>query len=226
MPGEILLVDDERVVRNGIRALLLSEGYSVRVARDGEEAIREFSASRPNLIVLDVMMPNMNGYRVCEEVRKLDSRVPIVFLTAKDTDADLVRGLDLGADDYVSKTASDEVLLARIRRALIRESEIPGEEGSAIRLGSTVIDIPKCCAKTSDGEVIALTALELSIVKCLVAAKGSVVSNSDILKYMFGDDYVGDSAIVRVHVMNLRRKLGRDGERIANLPRQGYFLAR
>ena len=110
---EILLADDERAFRSGMKALLESEGFAVRTARDGEAAVRKFTERVPDVVILDVMMPRMNGFRACEEIRKTDRRVPVVFLTAKDDEVDQVRALGLGADDYVSKSAPEALLVAR-----------------------------------------------------------------------------------------------------------------
>ena len=110
--AEILLADDERAVREGLKAMLVGEGFSVRTARDGADALAKFAEKRPDAVLLDVMMPKMNGFMACRQMRELDSLVPVVFLTAKDSEADQVRGMGLGADDFISKSAGDEVLLA------------------------------------------------------------------------------------------------------------------
>ena len=120
MDAEILVAEDESAIREGLCALLESEGYTVRAAVDGEDALRLFRECRPDLVLLDVMMPKKNGYAVCSEIRSSDQDVPILFLTAKDGDSDELRGLTLGADDYISKTSSQPVLLARIAAVLNR----------------------------------------------------------------------------------------------------------
>ena len=109
--AEILLVDDERTVREGLKRLLESEGFAVRTARDGVDALAKLSDKRPDAVLLDVMMPKLNGFALCTELRKTDALLPVVFLTAKDSEADEIRGMGLGADDYVSKSAGEEVLL-------------------------------------------------------------------------------------------------------------------
>ena len=135
--AEILLADDERAVREGLKALLVGEGFSVRTARDGADAVAKFSEKRPDAVLLDVMMPKSNGFKACEEMRALDPLVPVVFLTAKDSEADQIRGMGLGADDFISKSAGEEVLLARLRRALARAEAFTaaGREARVIRLG-------------------------------------------------------------------------------------------
>ena len=142
---EILLADDERVFRSGMKALLESEGFAVRTARDGEAAVRKFAERVPDVVILDVMMPRMNGFRACEEIRKTDRRVPVVFLTAKDGEVDQVRALGLGADDYVSKSAPEALLVARIRRAVERARELvagrTADADGCIHLGQTTVDM-------------------------------------------------------------------------------------
>ena len=142
---EILLADDERAFRSGMKALLESEGFAVRTARDGEAAVRKFAERVPDVVILDVMMPRMNGFRACEEIRKTDRRVPVVFLTAKDGEVDQVRALGLGADDYVSKSAPEALLVARIRRAVERSRELvagrAADADGCLHLGQTVVDM-------------------------------------------------------------------------------------
>ena len=114
---EVLVVDDERVIREGLTRKLVSAGFDVRLASDGRAAFQAFLLERPDLVLLDVMMPGMDGYATCEEMRKIDREVPIVFLSALDSEQDQIRGLEVGADDYVSKTASEAMLLARVKKA-------------------------------------------------------------------------------------------------------------
>ena len=116
--AEILVVDDERTVRDGLKARLQGEGFAVRTARDGADALAKIAERRPDLVLLDVMMPRMNGFRVCEEVRRTDGALPIVFLTAGASDGDQVRAIGLGGDDYVSKSAPDAVLLVQTRQGV------------------------------------------------------------------------------------------------------------
>ena len=143
--AEILLADDERMMRDGLKALLAGEGFAVRTARDGADALVRFSEKRPDAVLLDVMMPKKNGFAVCEELRRLDPLVPVIFLTAKDAEVDQVRGIALGADDFVSKSAGEEVLLARLRRALERAEGMKARNlaGRILRLGSVEVDLER-----------------------------------------------------------------------------------
>lgn len=223
--AEILLADDERTVREGLKALLVGEGYSVRTARDGAEAFARFSEKRPDAVLLDVMMPKLNGFKACEEMRALDPLVPVVFLTAKDSEADQIRGMGLGADDFISKSAGDEVLLARLRRALERADAFTaaGKDARIIRLGRVSVDLDR---RTVDGggRQETLTASEADLLRCLASSPGKPFSTDRILSFLRGEGYVGDPAAVRMHVMNLRRKLGPAGAMIANLQNAGYYL--
>jgi DNA-binding response OmpR family regulator len=222
--ADILLADDERVVRNGLKALLAGEGFSVRTARDGVEALAKFAEKRPDAVLLDVMMPCLNGFAVCGRMRDMDPLVPVVFLTAKDSEADQVRGFGLGADDYISKSAGEEVLLARIRRALARAGEMSaaGRGSKTLKLGRVTVDLERGVVSGGGGEM--LTASEVGLLRCLASKPGCPFSADQILSFLRGDGYVGDPATVRVHVMNLRRKLGAAGDMIANLPNRGYYL--
>ena len=130
---EILVVDDERTVRAAYRRLFEGEGYAVRLARGGADALRLFDERRPDAVLLDVDMPDMNGYAVCRELRRRDSAVPVVFLTAMEGDADQLRGLDSGADDYVFKTAANAVLVARVASAIARRDAMLSASGAAAK---------------------------------------------------------------------------------------------
>lgn len=223
--AEILLADDERTVRDGLKTLLTGEGFSVRTARDGEEALAKFSEKRPDAVLLDVMMPKLNGFKACEEMRALDPLVPVVFLTAKDSEADQIRGMGSGADDYVSKTAGEEVLLARLRRALSRCEAFTaaGKSARLLKLGRVTVDLDR--RTVVGGETPeTLTASEADLLRCLASAPGEPFSTDRILSFLRGEGYVGDPATVRMHVMNLRRKLGPAGAMIANLQNAGYYL--
>ena len=223
--AEILLADDERIVRDGLKALLVGEGFSVRTARDGAEAVAKFSEKRPDAVLLDVMMPRLNGFMACEQMRKLDALVPVIFLTAKDSQVDQVRGLGLGADDYVSKSAGEEVLIARLRRAIARAKQMSEQVSGSkmLRLGTVEVDLERRTVSV-DGEKEMLTASETDLLRCLSSAPGKPFSSDEILSFLRGEGYIGDPATVRMHIMNLRRKLGKAGSLIANIPNAGYYL--
>ncbi len=218
---EILLADDERVIRESIKAMLLGEGFLVRLAKDGEDAVAKFSEKRPALVILDVMMPRMNGFRACEEIRKIDQTIPIIFLTAKDSEADQVRGLDVGADDYIFKDVGESIMLARIRRALGRGAVV-GEAG-ILRLGKVSVNLRTF--EIANGEHGAeLTKSELVILKVLSENQGSYISKDALFSVVYSKDFIGDVNTIRTHICNLKRKLGVAGNMIVNKIGCGYAL--
>ena len=210
--AEILVVDDERTVRDGLKARLQGEGFAVRTARDGADALAKIEERRPDLVLLDVMMPKMNGFRVCEEVRRTDGALPIVFLTAGASDGDQVRAIGLGGDDYVSKSAPDAVLLVRINRALDRVGAIAAGgsqlRGNTIRLGKVSVDMRTLSVAEDGREIARLTKTESDILALLDEASGKPLSIDAIISKLRGDGFSCEDAMVYVHVGNLRRKLG------------------
>jgi len=223
--SSILLVDDEAAIRRTFRVLLEGEGHDVRVARNADEALAKLAEARPDLVLLDVMMPGRNGFAVCAEIRRTDKLLPVLFLTAMDAEADQVRGFGLGADDYISKATGDAELLARIRRALDRSAAYASMHGNArtLKLGAAEVDFDRHVVRDGDKET-ALTTSESELLRCLASRRGEMFAANDIFSFLRGDGYVGDPATIRVHVMNLRRKLGRAGDMIANVPNAGYYL--
>lgn len=209
-----------------MKALLEGEGFAVRTARDGQDALDKFTERPPDLVLLDVMMPKMNGFLVCEEIRRRDATVPIIFLTAKDTDADQIRGIELGGDDYVSKDTNDAVLLSRVRRALRRTDNIIGQTATAkIVIGSVVVDVDR--RQIVDGtRVEELTRSEVGLIRCLASQRGEIFSVEKIFAFLRGKGYVGDESAVRAHVKNLRKKLGRAGDSIVTVKTFGYYLVK
>ena len=226
--AEILVVDDERALRDGIKAVLSGEGFEVRTARDGDEALKKIAEKRPDLVLLDVMMPKMNGFRCCEGIRETDRVLPVVFLTAKDAEADQVRGLSLGADDFVSKSASDAVLLARINRALERTNAI-GESvrsasGAMIAIGAVRVDMKTFAVTEKDEEIARLTKTEADMLRFLAAHRGELVVADDIITELRGNGFACEDAMLYMHMCNLRKKLGSAGPMIVNKRGVGYIL--
>ena len=228
--AEILVVDDERIVRDGLKARLQGEGFAVRTARDGADALAKIAERRPDLVLLDVMMPRMNGFRVCEEVRRTDAALPIVFLTASASDGDQVRAIGLGGDDYVSKSAPDAILLARIGRALERVAAIAAcgsqQRGSVVRLGKVTVDMRTLSVSEGGRETARLTKTEADILALLDAANGKPLSIDAIIAKLRGDGFSCEDAMVYVHVGNLRRKLGSAASMVVNHRSEGYVLVR
>jgi len=228
--AEILVVDDERTVRDGLKARLQGEGFAVRTARDGADALAKIAERRPDLVLLDVMMPRMNGFRVCEEVRRTDGALPIVFLTAGASDGDQVRAIGLGGDDYVSKSAPDAVLLVRINRALDRVGAIAAGgsqlRGNTIRLGKVSVDMRTLSVSEGGRETARLTKTEADILALLDDANGKPLSIDAIISKLRGDGFSCEDAMVYVHVGNLRRKLGSAASMVVNHRSEGYVLVR
>ena len=227
--AEILVVDDERVLRDGIKAILSGEGHAVRTARDGDEALRKIAEKRPDLVLLDVMMPKMNGFRCCEKIRETDGLLPVVFLTAKDAEADQVRGIGLGADDFVSKGASDAVLLARINRALERAKAF-GEaarraSGTMIALGGITVDLKTLAVMEEGREIARLTRTEADILKIFNSQRGALIVPDDIITELRGNGFACEDTMLYMHISNLRKKLGVASGLIVNRRGVGYGLA-
>lgn len=221
----ILLADDERIVRTGMRRFLEAEGFKVKVAKDGAEALEKFRAIRPDLVLLDVMMPKCNGFTACSEIRRIDRTVPVVFLTALDSEADLVRGLGLGGDDYVSKSAGEGEKLARIRAALAR-AEAFEEESSAgrIALGRIVADVDALSVTEKGRRIAQLTRTEGDILRVLASRRGNIVSRHELVDALRGAGYACDEGMLYVHISNLRRKLSAAAAMIESERGAGYRL--
>lgn len=227
-PPEILVVDDNfRLLRN-LAARFEREGYRVRTARDGEEALAAIAAARPDLVLLDVDMPRLGGIPTCERIRLKDRLLPVLFLTAYDDDVNAVRAFGAGADDYLSKDSSDAVLLASVRRALERMSALDaGDEseksGRSIGLAGLTIDFDTLtiCGKGVDER---MTRTEADFLYLLNSERGRVFSYGEIFEILRGGGYVGNERTLQSHVRNLRRKLGPACGFLTNERGVGYSL--
>ena len=226
--AEVLIVDDEKALRDSLKIILLGEGFEVRMARDGDEALEKIAEKRPDLVLLDVMMTRMNGYKCCEKIRETDKLLPVIFLTAKDSETDQVRGISLGADDFVSKSASDSVLLARVNRALARSSAIGESVKSAsaatIVLGTVSVDMKSLAVMEKGKEIARLTKTEADILKLLDAQRGELVIQDDIITDLRGNGFACEDTMLYVHIFNLRKKLGSASSKIINKRGVGYGL--
>lgn len=203
---KILVVDDEKLLVKGIKFNLESEGYKVEVGYDGEEAVEIAKNGSFDLIILDLMMPKLNGLEACMKIRQF-STVPVIMLTAKAEDTDKVLGFEYGADDYITKPFNILELKARIR-ALIRRSQIQNQnrESSILASGYITIDTEKRLA-TKDGEQVELTAKEFDLIELLMKNPGRVYSRENLLNIIWGYGYQGDIRTVDVHMRRLREKL-------------------
>lgn len=201
----VLVVDDEREIADLVVDLLTPEGLDVEACYSGREALEAFVRRRPDLVVLDIMMPGMDGFEVCRRIREF-SDVPIVFLSAKDQEVDKVRGLTLGADDYITKPFKPFEFVARIG-ARLRRVRTGDERPSALLAHGVELD-PKTHTVSFHGEELDLTPTEFSILEVLLTRVGEPVSNKEIHQAVWDDVYLPSSAnAVMVHIRNIRRKL-------------------
>lgn len=225
----ILAAEDDKIVRDALAMALEGAGYDVRVCEDGAGALSAYRERRPDLLLLDVMMPRKSGYDVCVEVRKQDAATPILFLTAKSSEEDVVLGLGLGADDFIAKPFKIRELLARISSAL-RRSAAPNEKGSAMagevfNIGDATIDTRRFIVSSEEGEQ-PLTMRELGLLRELAEHPGEVLSRNDIIDSVWGMNYSGGTRTLDQHIVQVRRKLGKKaGGLIETVRSVGYRLA-
>lgn len=204
--GKILVVDDEKDIRNLVSAYLEREGYRVFEAANGSEAIQIARATRPDIIVLDIMLPAMSGLEVLSTLRS-ESDVYVIMLTAKTEEVDKIVGLNMGADDYLTKPFSPRELVARINAALRRMTQRSvSKETHVYRFEHVVLDSGAHRAWV-DGEQIEFTAIEFDLLMTLMAHAGQVLTRDQLLKHVWGGEYFGDSRVVDVHIGHLRKKL-------------------
>jgi len=201
----ILLVEDEESFSDPLSYLLGKEGYGVTVAADGLEAVSEFERAGADLVLLDLMLPGVSGTEVCRQLRAKSS-VPIIMLTAKDSEIDKVVGLELGADDYVTKPYSSRELLARVRAVLRRNAEQTDLAESVIEAGGVRIDVDRHVASVR-GEETALPLKEFELLEMLVRNAGRVMTRGQLIDRIWGQDYVGDTKTLDVHIKRLRAKV-------------------
>lgn len=203
MAKKILVVDDERKIIEIVRAYLEKEGYRVLAATDGEAGLKTWRLEKPDLVVLDLMMPKMSGNDVCRIIRQ-ESETPVIMLTARDELTDKIVGLELGADDYVTKPFEGRELVARIKAVLRRTGQ--RTVAPVLRVGDLTVDTERRQADIG-GRHIELTTTEFDLLKLMAANPGRVFSRSEILDRLQGDTYEGYERTIDSHIKNLRRKL-------------------
>ncbi|MBQ8920671.1 MAG: response regulator transcription factor [Oscillospiraceae bacterium] len=205
---KILIVDDDPNICEVLRTILVKEGYSAVTANDGEDALTKFTAAHPDLVLLDVMMPGMNGYQVMREIQK-KSAVPVILVTAKSEPNDEALGLDLGAEDYITKPIDKTSLLARIR-ARLRKSGQPQPDQSSRRgrvdYDKLTVDMDGYVLRVN-GKVIETPPKELELLYCLASNPNHVYTRDQLLDEVWGFEYYGDSRTIDVHIKRLREKL-------------------
>jgi two-component system, OmpR family, response regulator MprA len=219
---KVLVVDDEPAVRDALRRALTLEGYEVDLAEDGIEGVTAAATRGPDAIVLDILMPGLDGLEVCRRIRESGDRTPILMLTARDEVQDRVAGLDAGADDYLAKPFALEELHARLR-ALVRRST--GSEADVLRFGDLALDT-RTREVTRDGRPIDLTRTEFSLLELFLLNPRQVLSRSQIFDRVWGYDFGPSSNALEVYIGYLRRKLEAGGERrmIHTVRGVGYAL--
>jgi len=226
---QVLVVDDEPNIRELVQVALKFHGCSVTTAATGKEALRQADAAQPDLIVLDVMLPDLDGFEVCRRLRAAGNEVPVIFLTARDTSSDTVTGLALGGDDYVTKPFSVEALVARVRAVLRRASrsahggQPDGDEG-VLRAGDLELDEARWTVHRA-GVPVELSPTEFRLLAYLLRHQGRVLTRAQLLENVWGWDYAGEAQIVETYVSYLRRKLDPLGPPMIHTQRGvGYSL--
>lgn len=216
--NKILVVEDEDILREVITDYLIEDGYQVLEAADGEKALELFQANSVDLVILDIVLPKVDGWSVCRRIRK-SSGIPIIILTARSDEDDSLLGYELGADDYLIKPYSPRILMAKVKRFLEKYSGTADEMlvsagGIVINMGSRLVSV--------DGNTINLTHTEFEILAYLMQNKGIVITREQLISKIWGYDFYGDEKTVNSHIRNLRAKLGSKGSRIVTVIRSGY----
>jgi len=220
----ILVIDDDASISKLVSDVLTEEGFSVITASCGEEGIKKVHRSKPNLIILDLRLPDMNGFQICQTLKKDKnvSDIPIIMLTVKSTKSSTVAGLEMGADDYIVKPFNQEELIARVKTVLRRTGG--GEKVEEIlRYGDILLNLDKHTASLKDKE-IDLTPMEFNLLHILIKKKGHVLNRNFLLETVWGYEYFGTTRTVDVHIGRLREKLAPLGEKIETVEGVGYKL--
>jgi len=224
---KVLIADDDADLLDLMAYALRREGYTVLAAINGQQALQRYEAETPDILLLDVTMPKLNGFEVCRRIRR-EATTPIIMLTARDEEEDIVRGLQLGADDYVVKPFSAKQLMARMK-AVLRRYRTDGyhEPVSQLRVGDLVLDLQAYQA-TKAGKLVQLTPLEFRILYMLAMNEGRVIPYSRLVEYVWGYDS-GDANLLKTHICHIRKKLGLTTEQPGGMRAVagvGYSLAR
>jgi two-component system response regulator MprA len=221
---EILIVDDERVVRKSLTAILEDVGYKVRTSNNGEEALSAILEKRPDLVILDVMMPKLDGFETCRRLRETDSTLPILFLTALETDASQIRALGLGGDDYIFKTATTDVILARVAAAIRRNEQ--REPTGDFSFGSWRIRPSHLEGIRADGLKTTLSEREIAILRQFASHPGEVMLKDWLAETFWSSPEGASYNVLTVTMHRLKAKLPPDGNEITNVRGCGYAYKR
>ena len=227
MSERILLVEDEAAISEPLEFLLGQEGYQVTTVADGAQVLEVFEALRPDLVLLDLMLPNLPGTEVCRQIRSR-SAVPLIMLTAKDSEVDIVVGLELGADDYITKPYSSRELIARIRAVLRRRMDSEYDEPSVLNVGQIELDTDSHVVKIGKVET-PMPLREFELLEILMRNAGSVLTRAQLIDRIWGLDYFGDTKTLDVHIKRLRSRIEVDPkkpQRLVTVRGVGYRLER
>ncbi len=220
----VLLVDDEPALTNLVKMALHYEGWVVEVAHNGREAIAKFATVNPDVLVLDIMLPDVDGLRILERIRESDAYTPTLFLTARDSVMDRVTGLTAGADDYMTKPFSLEELVARLRGLLRRSSHQPAPTADMLEVGDLRVDTASR-EVTRDGATVSLSSTEFELLRFLMRHPRRVVSRAEILDHVWNYDFAGRTSIVDLYISYLRKKIDSGREPMIHTVRGvGYVL--
>lgn len=216
--GKILIVDDDTNICELLRLYIEKEGFTASIANDGETALKMFDTADPDLILLDIMLPGLDGWQVCREIRE-SSKVPVIMLTARSEERDELQGFELGVDEYISKPFSPKILVARVNAILRRTLGTEGED--VMSAGGIVIDKAAHIVKI-DGKSVDLSYKEFELLAYFIENQGIALSREKILNNVWNYDYFGDARTIDTHVKKLRSKLGDKGEYIKTIWGMGY----
>ena len=219
MANKVLVVDDEKLIVKGLKFSLEQDGMQVECAYDGEEALECARKNSYDMILLDIMLPKMDGMEVCQQIREF-SDVPIIMLTAKGEEQDELHGFDLGVDEYISKPFSPKILVARVGAVLKRSNQV---KSSKLECGGIVID-KAAHQVTIDGKEIELSFKEFELLTYFMENRGLALSREKILNNVWNYDYFGDARTIDTHVKKLRSKMGEKGEYIHTIWGMGYIF--
>lgn len=204
----VLVIEDEESFRDALKFMLSREGFDVTLAPNGAEGMKLFDSINPDLVLLDLMLPEVSGTEVCKYIRS-KSNTPVIMLTAKDTEIDKVVGLELGADDYVTKPFSTRELLARIKAVLRRGGEMENDFVGAVEVGPIRMDVERHVLSVN-GEAVSMPLKEFELLEFLMRNSGRVLTRGQLMDRVWGSDYVGDGKTLDVHVKRIRSKIEPD----------------
>lgn len=225
--ANLLIAEDDADVRKWLTIALRSEGHDVRATEDGEEALAAFLAQRPDVLILDIAMPKRDGFSVCTTIRQTDPALPILMLTAKSSPRDKVKGLGLGADDYMTKPFLMEELFARVA-ALLRRANLnaPQTAGTTFPVGASTVDSARLSIRAADGSETPLAAREFELLKLLASHPGEVLTRDRLLNEIWGVSFYGNTRTLDQHIALIRKKLGADAACVETVRNVGYRLVK